>query len=88
MQTPRSGRKTQTQRKLTYAVGAFRFDSVLPTERGIFVPVQRSESNSGNNKREPRSWSHAGTPDATAHNLTRRITNLKNPALRSKRQTN
>jgi hypothetical protein len=35
MQTPRSGRKTKTQRKLTYAVGSFRFDPVLPTEGGI-----------------------------------------------------
>jgi hypothetical protein len=50
---PWSGRKTQTQRKLKNAVGSFKFDSVLPTECGIFVPVRRSESNSGNNKREP-----------------------------------
>ena len=63
IQTPRSGRKIQTQRKLTYAVGSFKYDSVLPTEGGIFVPVQRSDSNSGNNKREPRLLRSAGTPD-------------------------
>lgn len=63
MHTPRSGRKAQTQRKLRYAIGAFRFDSVLPTEGGIFVPVQRSESNSDKNNREPRLCSRAGTPD-------------------------
>jgi hypothetical protein len=62
-QTLRSGRKTQTQRKLTCAVGSFRFDSVLPTEGGIFVPVQRSESNSSSKKGEPRLLSRAGTPD-------------------------